>query len=125
MNTEIEKYILLVDDNTVDLRSIHQLLVNLGYDVTSTTNSQEALSMFRNEPDKFDMIITDQFMPRMKGDELVISVREIRKDIPVIVCSGSEGALQELQEQMRDFQEFLLKPFSRSELADTIHRILA
>ncbi|MGO9147036.1 MAG: response regulator [Desulfomonilia bacterium] len=124
MNTEIEKYILLVDDNTVDLRSIHQLLVNLGYDVTSTTNSQEALSMFRNEPDKFDMIITDQFMPRMKGNELVISVREIRKDIPVIVCSGSEGALQELQEQMRDFQEFLLKPFSRSELADTIHRIL-
>jgi CheY-like chemotaxis protein len=124
MNTEIEKYILLVDDNTVDLRCIHQLLVNLGYDVTSTTNSQEALSMFRNEPDKFDMIITDQFMPRMKGNELVISVREIRKDIPVIVCSGSEGALQELQEQMRDFQEFLLKPFSRSELADTIHRIL-
>ncbi|MGD0819906.1 MAG: response regulator [Desulfomonilia bacterium] len=125
MDTGIEKYILLVDDNTIDLRSIHQLLVNLGYEVTSTTNSQEALSMFRNEPDKFDMIITDQFMPRMKGDELVISVREIRKDIPVIVCSGSEGALQELQKQMRDFQEFLLKPFSRSELADTIHRILA
>jgi CheY-like chemotaxis protein len=124
MNTEIEKYILLVDDNTVDLRSTHQLLVNLGYDVTSTTDSQEALSFFRNEPDKFDMIITDQFMPRMKGDELAISVREIRKDIPVIVCSGSEGALQELQEQMRDFQEFLLKPFSRSELTDTIHRIL-
>lgn len=125
MNTEIEKYILLVDDNTVDLHSIHQLLVNLGYDVTSTTDSQEALSMFRNEPDKFDMIITDQFMPRMKGHELVNSVRAIRKDIPVIVCSGSEGALQEMQEQMRDFQEFLLKPFSRSELADTIHRILA
>ncbi|MGD0211393.1 MAG: response regulator [Desulfomonilia bacterium] len=124
MNTEIEKYILLVDDNTVDLRSTHQLLVNLGYDVTSTTDSQEALSFFRNEPDKFDMIITDQFMPRMKGHELVISVREIRKDIPVIVCSGSDGALQELQEQMRDFQEFLLKPFSRSELTDTIHRIL-
>jgi CheY-like chemotaxis protein len=75
MDTGIEKYILLVDDNTIDLRSIHQLLVNLGYEVTSTTNSQEALSMFRNEPDKFDMIITDQFMPRMKGDELVISVR--------------------------------------------------
>ena len=112
MNTEIEKYILLVDDNTVDLRCIHQLLVNLGYDVTSTTNSQEALSMFRNEPDReFDMIITDQFMPRMKGNELVISVREIRKDIPVIVCSGSEGALQELQEQMRDFQEFFSSLF--------------
>ena len=125
MNTEIQKYILLVDDNTVDLHSIHQLLVNLGYDVTSTTDSQEALSMFRSEPDKFDMIITDQFMPRMKGHELVNSVRAIRKDIPVIVCSGSEGALQEMHEQMRDFQEFLLKPFSRSELADTIHRILA
>jgi hypothetical protein len=38
---------------------------------------------------------------------------------------GSEGALQELQEQLRDFQEFLLKPFSRSELADAIHHILA
>jgi len=124
MNGENEKHILLVDDNTADLRSIHQLLIHLGYHVTSTTNSQEALCIFHNEPDKFDMIITDQNMPEMKGHEMVTHMREIRKDIPVIVCSGSEGALQELQDQRTDINEFILKPFSRSELEIATQHVL-
>jgi CheY-like chemotaxis protein len=107
------------------LRSIHQLLVHIGYRVTATTEPQEALSLFRSDPDKFSLLITDQIMPRMKGHELATCVHEIRKDFPVIVCSGSEGALQELQEQRADIHEYILKPFSRSELTDAVLRILS
>jgi two-component SAPR family response regulator len=60
----------------------------------------------------------------MKGHELATSVHEIRKDFPVIVCSGAEGALLELLEQGVDICEYILKPFSRSELANAILRIL-
>ncbi len=128
MNGQGTKHILLVDDNMTDLRSFHQLLVRFGYDVTSTDDPCKALSFFREEPDKFLMIITDQFMPGLKGHELVIQIRQIREDIPVILCSGSDEALQELQElqgQREDIQRFLLKPFSRSELAEAIQDVLA
>lgn len=124
MNEQREKYILLVDDNTMDLRSIYQLLVHLGYKVSATTNPHEALSLFCDDPERFDVIITDQIMPEIRGHELASHIREIRKDIPIIVCTGSEGALQELQEQRTDIHEFILKPFSKSELEDAIARVL-
>jgi CheY-like chemotaxis protein/two-component sensor histidine kinase len=119
-----EKHILLVDDTLVELKSIHQLLVHLGHRVDSTSDPQEALSIFRDGPDKFDMIITDQVMPRMKGHILASHIRKIREDIPIIICSGSEEALRELQEKMADISEFILKPFSRSQLAEAIDRVL-
>ena len=120
MNGQRTKHILLIDDNMTDLRIIHQLLVHFGYHVTSTNDPYKALNFFREEPDKFLMIITDQFMPGLKGHELVTHVRQIREDIPVILCSGSEEALQELQEEREDIQRFLPKPFSRSELEDVL-----
>jgi CheY-like chemotaxis protein len=125
MDRQLTKHILLVDDNMTDLRSFHQLLVHIGYHVTSTDDPCTALNFFREEPDKFLMIITDQFMPGLKGDELVIQIRKIREDIPVILCSGSEEALQELQEVRKDIQRFLSKPLSRSELAEAIQDVLA
>ena len=125
MNEQRKKHILLIDDNMTDLRSIHQLIVHFGYHVTSTNDPHKALNFFREEPDKFHLIITDQFMPGLNGHELVTHVRQIREDIPVILCSGSEEALQELQEQRKDIQRFLPKPFSRSELAEAIQELLA
>ena len=124
MNEQATKHILLVDDNMTDLWSFHQLLVHFGYNVTSTNDPHKALNFFREEPEKYHMIITDQFMPDLKGHELVAYVRQIREDIPVILCSGSEEALQELQEERNDIQRFLPKPFSRSELEEAIQDLL-
>jgi CheY-like chemotaxis protein len=125
MNEQRMKHILLIDDNMTDLRIVHQLLVHFGYHVTSTNDPLKALNFFREEPDKYHIIITDQFMPGLKGDELVTHARQIREDIPVILCSGSEEVLQELQEQRIDVQIFLPKPFSRAELAEAIQDVLA
>jgi PAS domain S-box-containing protein len=120
-----QKHILLVDDNTADLWSIHQLLVHLGYRVASTTDPHEALNIFSKESEKFVLLITDQIMPMMKGHELASHVHQIRKDFPVIVCTGSEGALQELQKYGNEIHECLLKPFSKSQIADAIKRTLS
>ena len=125
MSEQRKKHILLVDDTMTDLQSIHYLLVHFGYGVTSTNDPHEALGLFRKNPEKYHLVITDQFMPWMKGHELVIQIRKIREDIPVILCSGSEEALQELQGQRKDIQRFLPKPFSRSELAEAIEDVLA
>jgi two-component system, cell cycle sensor histidine kinase and response regulator CckA len=119
------KDVLLVDDNIADLKSIHQLLVHLGYQVISTSDPQKALGIFRTEPDKFVLLITDQVMPRMKGLELATKVREIRVDVPIIICSGSEEALQELQNSRTDIHAYIHKPFSKAQLLDAMHRVLS
>jgi CheY-like chemotaxis protein len=125
MNGQHTKHILLIDDNMTELRTISQLLVHFGYNVTSTDDPCKALNFFREKPGKYHIIITDQFMPGLKGHELVTYVRQIREDIPVILCSGSEEVLLELQEERKDIQRFLPKPFSRSELEKAIQDVLA
>lgn len=117
--------ILLVDDNTMELRSIHQMLVRMGYRVASTSDSFKALDIFQQAPESFALLITDQIMPAMRGDQMASRMLEQRKDLPVIICSGSEDALQELRERKLPFSFYLSKPFSSSLLAETIEKALA
>ena len=118
------KHILLVDDNAADLCSLKGFLVQLGYRVTAVSDPGDALCLFRETPEEFALVITDQVMPRMRGHELITRVHGIRKDIPVILCSGSEETLQELYEHRRDIHAFILKPFPGSLLADAVRRAL-
>jgi CheY-like chemotaxis protein len=119
-----DMHILLADDNAADLRSIHQLLLRLGHRVTSASDPREALDIFSQDPEGFSLVITDQVMPRMRGHELAMQIHRIRADIPVILCSGSEEVLRELQEKETAVDAFILKPFSRSELEDAIGRVM-
>ncbi len=116
--------VLLVDDNAMELRSIHHMLVRMGYRVASTNDSLKALDLFQKTPEAFDLLITDQIMPVIKGDEMASKMIEVRKDLPVIICSGSEEALQELESRPARFFAYLSKPFSTSLLAETIARAL-
>jgi CheY-like chemotaxis protein len=119
-----ERHILLVDDNLADLSSISSLLKRLEYRVVLAIDPHEALKIFHEQSGVFDLIITDQLMPGMQGNELAALVRKVRKDIPIIVCSGSEEALYELKEQGADIQEYMLKPFSGTQLAEAIKRLV-
>lgn len=112
--------ILLVDDNTLELKSIHQMLIRLGYRVASTHDSLRALDLFRKTPEAFDLLITDQLMPSMNGDEMASEMLGMRKDLPVILCSGSEEAIREVKKRHDDFSVYLSKPFTSRILADAI-----
>ncbi len=116
--------VLLVDDNAIELRSIHHMLVRMGYRVASTNDSIKALDLFMKTPEAFDLLITDQIMPVMNGDEMASRMVDVRKDLPVIICSGSEEALQELQSRQISFFSYLSKPFTSSLLSETVNRAL-
>lgn len=64
------------------------MLESLGYTVETRTSSIEALELFRAQPDKFDLVITDLTMLNMTGDELAKELMAIRPDIPIIICTG-------------------------------------
>jgi PAS domain S-box-containing protein len=76
--------ILFLDDEE-ELADIgEQILNRLGYQVVKTTSSLDALQLFRNAPSQFDLIITDQAMPRLTGVELAEEVLKIRADLPIL-----------------------------------------
>ncbi len=80
--------ILFVDDEEVLTLLMQEMLWQLGYDVEVRTSSLGALAAFRAEPDRFDLVITDQTRPLMSGDVLAQELRAIRPDIPLILCTG-------------------------------------
>ncbi len=80
--------ILFVDDESAVTEMGTVLLKNLGYRVTSRTDSVKALEIFRSSPDEFDLIITDYAMPKMTGLDFAREVSLIRPGIAILLCTG-------------------------------------
>jgi len=73
-----------VDDD----KALDEMLTRIGYQVKAFTNPLEALMVFKSESGSFDLVITDMTMPEMTGADLTEKLKEIRGDIPIIVCTG-------------------------------------
>lgn len=120
--------ILLVDDDPELRYAASKMLTALGYSVQTATTGIDALAMFLRDPQRFDLIITDQTMPQMRGTELAIRIAKTRPGMPVIICSGYHTDLQSLQTATlaRDFgiRIFIQKPFTRAEIAGSIRTAL-
>jgi PAS domain S-box-containing protein len=118
------EHILFVDDEESLINMGKQLLVSLGYDVTTRISSIEALELFKTRPDTFDLVITDLTMPNMTGDELAKQLMAIRSDIPVILCTGFSTRITEEKAKSMGIRAFILKPLIRKDIAQTIRKIL-
>jgi CheY-like chemotaxis protein len=120
--------ILLVDDEVNFIFGTERMLKQLGYRVISRTDPLDALDLFRADPEQFDLIITDQTMPHMIGTELARELTRIRPDIPVILCTGNDTALNSDSDDIGETAEFItelaLKPLIRGEIAALIRRVL-
>jgi len=84
----MKKHILLVDDQECLALLGADLLQDFGFLVTAVFNGPEAYKIFSEQPDRFDLIITDETMPDMAGIELAQAVYELSPGTPVILCSG-------------------------------------
>ena len=116
--------ILLVDDEEFIVNSVSAMLRHLGYGVTAFRDSREALQAFSAEPSQFDLVMTDQTMPHMTGEKFGKMVKEIRPDIPVILCTGYADLVTSERVKEIGFQGFVMKPFTVREGAELIRRVL-
>ena len=116
--------VLFVDDEDVLARWGEQLLTHLGYAVVAKTNPQEAVDLFRRQADQFNLVVTDQTMPTMNGEEFVRALQEIRKDIPIILCTGFSHIMTAEKAAQRGLTGFLMKPVSAAGLAHTVKDVL-
>lgn len=116
--------ILLVDDEKTIVTMGNHLLKRLGYEVVAKTDSVEALEVFKADPQGFDLIITDQTMPRMTGEELAKELMNVRPDIPIIICTGYSHIMTPKKAKAIGIKAFIMKPFNTRNIANTIRKVL-
>ena len=116
--------ILVIDDEAVIARMCHQMLSNFGYRVTLQVSSPEALALFKNRPQEFDLVLTDMTMPDMNGDRLAMEMKKLRQDIPIILFSGYSKIITEEKAAEIGISAYIRKPFIKKELLKTIRNVL-
>ncbi|HQG31471.1 MAG TPA: PAS domain S-box protein [Deltaproteobacteria bacterium] len=118
------KLVLLIDDEPMVLSSVQRALERLGYAVSSFRDPEESLDAFRKRPRDFDLVITDQTMPRMTGAQLAGEVMRVRPDIPVILCTGFSEVITEQEAKDMGIRELIMKPATTKDLGEALHRVL-
>jgi PAS domain S-box-containing protein len=116
--------ILAVDDEPPLVEMLQQMLSQLGYRVTTRTGSLDALALFRENPDAFDLVITDMMMPELTGTALARSIRSIRPDMPVVLLTGYSEQIDEKTAASEGIRAYALKPVIKHKLARLLREVL-
>jgi two-component system, cell cycle sensor histidine kinase and response regulator CckA len=116
--------ILFVDDEAMLVKMAKTFFRSLGYSMTGTTSSVEALRLFQEDPGSFDLVITDMTMPHLTGAELARTLLKIRPDLPIILCTGYSDSINMADARKLSLREFILKPISLNDLGMAVRRVL-
>ncbi|MBK8065529.1 MAG: response regulator [Betaproteobacteria bacterium] len=80
--------VLVVDDEPVIREFMAELFEGWGLETVLAADGEEARSAFAADPQGFDLVLTDQTMPRLTGLELARELLRMRPGLPVILCTG-------------------------------------
>jgi signal transduction histidine kinase/ActR/RegA family two-component response regulator len=116
--------ILFVDDEKEITFMGKRMLESLGYTVDIKTDSQEALLDFKKDPYKYDLIVTDQAMPKMMGTELISKVKQIRPDLKSIIITGYQDSIPRDAMEQFGIADIISKPIILSEFSELIRKVL-
>lgn len=116
--------ILFVDDEEMIVKLGVRILQKIGYTVTGETSSEKAIKLFRSKPKYFDLVITDMTMPFFLGTDLARKMLEIRKDIPILLCTGFSERIDKKTAQSIGIKGYIHKPILLEELATKVRELL-
>ncbi len=120
-----DESIMIIDDEVAITSLLDQILKNLGYKTSVFNDSQEALQAFKNNPQNYDLIITDLNMPNLSGSNLSEQVYENRPLLPVILITGySDEVLSGNLHSQFGIKKLLLKPLKRLDLVSAVREVL-
>lgn len=119
-----KEHVLFIDDEELVLSLYTDMLEQLGYSVTATTNASEALSMFKKAPSSFDLVLTDLTMPHLPGDILTQKILHHRPDMPIIIYTGYSSRFSQEHAQALGARKYLMKPLVFEQLAQALREVL-
>lgn len=116
--------ILFVDDETMLVEMAQKMLTQLGYSVIGMSSSVDALQFIKENPRGIDVLITDQTMPDLTGVELAKAALKIRKDLPIVLCTGYSSEINPDRAFALGIGKMMLKPIHRGQFAQTLSALL-
>ncbi len=112
--------VLVVDDEPALVALAEELLAGLGYEPFGLASSTEALARFREAPERFDLVLTDELMPELSGTALAAELHQLRPGLPVVLASGWGGPQLEQRAAAAGVTVLVKKPLARAELARAV-----
>jgi DNA-binding NtrC family response regulator len=116
--------VLVIDNEKALVALAEEILAELGYEPIGFSSSIVALGTIRESPQRFDIVLTDEWMPELVGTDLAREIVRLRPDLPIVLMSGYGGA--QLRERAHDagIRELLRKPLQRKDIAECFRRVL-
>jgi CheY-like chemotaxis protein len=116
--------IMFVDDEEALVRLGEEMVAALGYEPVGFTSSAAALAAFREAPDRFQAVLSDEAMPELGGAELAKAIRQIRPQVPVVLMSGYVSPLFSARARNIGVVEVLSKPLVARDIARSLANAL-
>jgi DNA-binding response OmpR family regulator len=117
----------VVEDDT-DIRSFNaEVLRRSGYQVDTAEDGEagwKALHAASYDPDSYDLLVTDNDMPKVTGVELLRRLRAVRMDLPVIMATGTLPAQEPKRSPWLQLSATLLKPYTAKALLGIVREVL-
>ena len=115
---------LVLDDEDYVRTFAEDILERFGFQVLSADDGREGVATFREHADKISLVLLDMAMPNMAGDEAYRLIRQISRDVPIVLSSGftRQDAAKSLRESK--YTVFLQKPYRVKQLRATLRQLL-
>jgi CheY-like chemotaxis protein len=115
---------VVIDDSPTIVALLRRMLLQNGFEVLEAGDAEAGLEIARSGP--LDLLFLDIVLPGMNGFEALRRLRRdpATRDLPVVMISGNELATEQFYAQRIGADDFMKKPFSRSEVFHRIERLL-
>jgi PAS domain S-box-containing protein len=117
--------VMLVDDEEPLVRLGEEMLAQLGYEPVGFTSGQAALQAFRDEPGRFQAVLTDESMPGMTGSELLRRLLALQPGLPVVLMSGDVTPQLAAHAREAGAAQVLNKPLVSRDIARSLREVLS
>jgi DNA-binding NtrC family response regulator len=117
--------ILFIEDEPTVLKMMTMMITKLGFKIQAMSSPLQALELFRKNPERFDLVITDLTMPEMTGIELARELHKTTPQLPVILMTGYEKDIEHSNHLSHyGISQFLKKPVTMTQMATTINEVI-
>lgn len=125
MQSVARRQILVVDDDELVSEYLGALLEAESYEVVVLNEPVAALKYFKEHPDDFDLIITDQVMPGLTGVEISKAILELRPAMPILLITGYSEKITAENAKSFGLSGFFSKPINEDLFLNEISNLVA
>ena len=115
--------VLLVEDNELNMEIARFIIENEGSRVTCATNGKEAVDIYKNAPESFDIILMDIMMPEMDGYEATRMIREMDLNVPIVAMTANAFAEDKIKAKKAGMNAHVSKPLDKDILIRVISKL--